>query len=262
MSTHIDILEQRESLKRPLVGSAILHLTIFGAFLFLTWYEQRGRVMWGDPHSMGGAVGITPISQIPLPSKGGLVNPVANDTESAVPTPPAKPQPERRTAPEPKPDAIAIKGKSKTAPRESARRQTYRSETADRQNQLYSTEGQALSSPMFGGQSGSGGVGIGSGSPFGNRYGYYLELLRQRIAEKWRTNDVNPRLSSAPPVIVVFDIYRDGGVRNVRLLQGSGDSTLDYSAQRAVYEASPLPPLPPGFDRNSATIEFWFQLKR
>jgi len=37
---------------------------------------------------------------------------------------------------------------------------------------------------------------------------------------------------------------------------------LDYSAQRAVYEASPFPHLPDAYDRNDATVEFWFELRR
>jgi TonB family protein len=119
-----------------------------------------------------------------------------------------------------------------------------------------------MSSTMFGGMSGSGGVGVGAGSPFGSQYGYYVDLLRQRVSEKWRTQDVDPRLQTAPPVIVSFDIQRDGTVSNIRLLQRSGTSTLDFSAQRAIMEASPLPPLPAGYTGRFATIEFWFQLKR
>ena len=34
------------------------------------------------------------------------------------------------------------------------------------------------------------------------------------------------------------------------------------AAQRAITEASPFEPLPAGYDGSSATIEFWFQLKR
>jgi len=82
------------------------------------------------------------------------------------------------------------------------------------------------------------------------------------VAEKWHTGDVDPRIKTAPPVIVTFDLQRDGSVRNVRVAQSSGNSVLDYSAQRAIYDASPLPALPSGYERNDATIEFWFELRR
>ena len=41
--------------------------------------------------------------------------------------------------------------------------------------------------------------------------------------------------------IVTFDLQRDGSVRNVRIAQSSGNKALDYSAQRAIYDASPFP---------------------
>ncbi len=112
------------------------------------------------------------------------------------------------------------------------------------------------------GQTGSGGVGMGPGGAFGNRFGYYRTLLEQQVGRRWRTNDVNPALQTAPPVIVTFVIRRDGSSSDVRLEQSSGDKALDYSAMRAIYEASPFPPLPAGYERNDARIEFWFQLKR
>jgi TonB family protein len=45
-------------------------------------------------------------------------------------------------------------------------------------------------------------------------------------------------------------------------MQRSGNPTLDYSAQRAVLEAAPFPPLPAGFERDSARVEINFELKR
>ena len=111
------------------------------------------------------------------------------------------------------------------------------------------------------GQTGSGGVGIGQGGAFGTRFGAYRDLLEQSVARRWHTAGVDPRLQTAPPVIVTFVIRRDGSSSDVRLEQSSGDKALDYSAQRAIYEASPFPPLPAQYERNDARIEFWFQLK-
>ena len=115
---------------------------------------------------------------------------------------------------------------------------------------------------MFGAQTGTGGVGMGLGGAFGSRFGWYRDLLEQRVAQKWRTEDVDPRLQTAPPVIVTFDLLRSGAIRDVRVLQSSGNLALDRSAQRAIYEASPFPALPQGYERDAARIEFWFQLKR
>ncbi len=265
MREHVDILDQTESLRKPFFASIGLHIAVFAALVGYGAVVTRGKFTWGDPGSSGGGgvVGITPVSQIALPSRGGPINPVANDTESNVPLPPKEEKAKVRTRAE-DPDAIALKTKrtKRKLSDVSASYQRYRANPNARGNQLYSSAGQAMSSTMFGGMSGSGGVGVGAGSPFGTKYGYYVDLLRQRVSEKWRTQDVDPRLQTAPPVIVSFDIQRDGSVSNIRLLQRSGTSTLDFSAQRAIMEASPLPPLPAGYSGRSATIEFWFQLKR
>jgi protein TonB len=112
------------------------------------------------------------------------------------------------------------------------------------------------------GQTGSGGVGIGQGGAFGNRFGYYRDLLEQSVARRWRTAGVDPRLQTAPPVIVTFVIGRNGSTSDVRVVQSSGNRALDDSALRAIYEAGPFPPLPAQYERDDARIEFWFQLRR
>jgi protein TonB len=264
VTARADILDQRESLGKPLLISTVLHVAVAAAILASGIVSSRPRELWGNPNSLGGSsVGITPVSQIPLPSRGGPVNPLANDTESTVPAPPApKPVPKalpKRPA-EPPPDAVALKSKGQPAARPQAAARS-KLETPQSPGQLYSSTGRALSSPMVG-QTGSGGVGIGAGGAFGTRFGYYRDLLEQAIGRRWRTNDVDPRLRTAPPVIVTFTIRRDGSISDVRVEQSSGNRALDYSAQRAIYEAAPFPPLPAGYERNEARIEVQFELQR
>ncbi len=261
MAGHPDILDEREQLRNPLLGSVGLHAAILAAAL-VSGYVTTDREMFGDANSFGGgSVSITPVSRIALPSRAGRINPVANPTESTVPQPPPKPEARKRA--EPKPDAVPIKSRNapKTESKVDASEQRYRPQREERSNQLYSPTGQALTSPMFA-TAGSGNVGVGASNPFGNRFGAYAALIQEAVGRKWRTNDVDPRLQTAPPVIATFELYRDGSVRNIRLLQRSGNYALDVSAQRAITEAAPLPPLPREFEGNVVTIEFWFQLKR
>lgn len=263
MPAHVNILEGRESLRNPLLVSLLMHGLVFSSIALYATLGNRGRVLWGDPHSLGGggSVGITAVAQIPLPARSGAANPLANDTESRVPRPP-QPLP-KPAAKAPEPDAIPLRGRklSGSEKRERMTADMFRPQPQKR-NQLYSSAGQALSSNMFGAQTGTGGVGVGPGSAFGSKYAWYRDLLEQRIAQKWRTGDVDPRIQTAPPVIITFEILRNGSVRNVRILTGSGNGTLDNSAQRAVYDAAPFPALPADYERNSAQIEIWFQLKR
>jgi protein TonB len=260
---HADILDQADSLHKPLLGSVALHAVVFGTLILWGVALSGSHENWGDSNSGApGSVAINPVSKIPLPSRSGIVNPLANDTESAVPTPPPAAKAKQQAPPE-EPDAIPIKSRTHPKASEVARSaaNAWRAKQPDRPNQLYSEAGPALVSNMIG-QTGSGGVGVGEGSPFGNRFGNYVTILRQRVADKWHTTDIDPRIHTLPTAIVTFDLMRDGSARNVRIAQTSGNQALDYSAQRAIYDASPFPPLPPAFERNDAVIEFWFELKR
>jgi len=259
MAGHVDILEDREALWPTVVASVALHALLFGAIY--NYASGSPRDSWGNPNGIGGggAVGVTAVSRIPLPGRSGERNPLANDTTSRAPAPPKTDPKAARTPP---PDAIPLRGRTPaerpTRPRETA--QAYRAQP-DRPNQVYSSTGQALQSDMLGGGQ-PGAVGVGPRGSLGSRFGWYRDLLEQRVGQKWRTDDVDARVQKAPPVIMTFDIMRNGQIRNVRLLQSSGNRGLDYSAQRAIYEAAPFPGLPSAFERDSAQIEFWFQLRR
>lgn len=263
MSPHVDILDEQESLRRPLIGSVALHVGIVAFMLLFTWWHNRGRVQFGDPNAMGGSVGITPVASIPLPHRSGQRNPVANDTESQVP---ARPKPvEAKAAPKEDPAAIALKSKNqpKRVSEQIARNQRYTPPGADARNQVYSSTGAAVSSPMYGGQAGMGGTGIGN-SVFGERLGWYAQLLQQTLANKWSIESarIPVHVQTSRRTTLVFEILRDGTIRNVRVLESSGMPDVDYAAQRAVLTASPLRRLPEEFERNVANVEFWFQLQR
>lgn len=257
MSQHADILDERESLRNPLFGSILLHSAIAAlAILYAATSPKIER--WGDPKSLGGgAVGITPVERIPIQSREGRINPVANDTESQIPSAPAKPQPKQAVKEDPK--AIALKSRTPSKPAPASTPQKYSSVKESRPNQVYSSTGQAATSPMFSQAAGGGGVGSGSTSPFGNRFGYYEQLLRDKVARNWRSQDLDSSVRN--PVVVVFDILRSGNVQNVRVTQSSGNFAMDQSAQRAILMSNPFPPLPTQYERESATIEFWFRLQ-
>ena len=109
---------------------------------------------------------------------------------------------------------------------------------------------------------GAGRVGTGANTTLGSRFGAYSALIQERITQRWRTGDVDANIRTAPQVVVNFEIQRDGTIGAPRIVQGSGIATLDFSVRRAILEASPFPPLPKEFERNSATVEFVFELKR
>jgi protein TonB len=257
-----DLLEEREQLGAPLMAAIAVHMVLAAVIVVYTHIGSQAREPWGTPNSLGGggSVLIDPVSKIALPNRSSRFNPVANDTQSLVPAAP-KPEPAKQAVQE-DPDVVRLKGReAKDRKTQQSAKQRYTPPDATRPGQIYSSTGAAASSDMYGATAaGSGSVGTTAGGPFGNRFGYYEQLLRQRVAQNWRTETIP--LQTAPTVIVMFEIVRNGSIRNVRLLQRSGNPTLDYSCQRAIESAAPFPPLPQGFERDSAVIEFWFQLKR
>jgi periplasmic protein TonB len=256
MDQHADILDQQESLGGPFVQSVLMHAGIAGALIVSTISFQHSHQVWGSTNtSAGNAVAVNAVKSIPLPSRPGIVNPVANDTESLVPQAP-KPEPKKKVeVPE---KAIPLKSRlAKKQPRPESL-QRYRPQPPAA-NQVFSRDAPAAVSPMFQ-KPGSGGVGVGPNSAFGNQFGAYADLVVQRVTEKWQTTGLAGM--HLPMAVITFDILRDGSVKNAQISQRSGNSTLDYSALRAVMDAGPFPPLPPNYSGSLTNVELRFQLQQ
>jgi TonB family protein len=257
---HPDILEEREPLSRAFLAALTLHVTLLAAMGIYAWMNAH-RDSFGAQNAGGGAIGIEAVKSIPL-LHSGEQNPVANDTESQVPQQPAKPV-EKVKAEKVSPKAVALKMKEKRRPAEVAsERQRFRPFKEIDQNQVFAKQAPQVSNPLFSAMPGSGRIGTGANTTLGTRFAGYAQQIQQLVAQKWHTNDVDARVQTAPVVIASFDLMRDGNIRNLRVLQQSGIAALDYSVQRAILEASPFPPIPPGFERDSAKVEFTFELKR
>ena len=243
-----------QNLRNPFAVSLALHAAIGLAFLGLTlWKMQSAENQFGAENPGAGAYSVGVVNSINLPSRQAPVQPLADDSPSEIEPSPAK----EKKKPKPLFDDEGIKLDDKP----SLRKQSGATTASNDPNRVTSNIGQAASSPMFK-QVGGGGIGIGQNAPIGKNFGWYAELIRQKVAENWKPDEVNPAGRSSKPAIVTFVIQRDGTVKNIRLATPSGVSALDYSAQRAVQQASPFPKLPDQFDKDSAMIEFWFELKR
>ena len=258
MNPHADILDQPEPWQRGFWLALILHVTLFTLFSIYNYMASHGD-RFGAPNAGGGAIGVEAVKAIPL-AHAGEKNSVASNTESQVPQRPTKAV-EQAKKEKVSPKAIALKSREKKrtadAPTE---KQRFRPFKELEPNQSFATQAPQVASPLYSAMPGSGRIGTGANTTLGNRFAGYAQQIQQLVAQKWRTSDVEAR--AGPPVVASFDLMRDGRIRNLQLLQKSGISTLDYSVQRAILEASPFPPIPAGFDRDSAKVEFVFELKR
>src|ERR1019366_6668902 len=175
MSPHVDILDQPERLASSFFGSLAFHGMLVAAVAGLGWVQSRNTISMGDPNGgRFGSVAVTPVSSIPLPRHSGPKNPVASDTESAVPVSVSKAKPTPKVT-EPDPKAIAIPSRNAKAARPTpaaAPPDKWRATQKDLANQLYSTAGTRVSTADYA-MAGGGGVGVGNNSPFGNQFGAY-----------------------------------------------------------------------------------------
>ncbi len=88
------------------------------AVIGVGWVQSRNTISLGDPNGGRlGAVAVTPLSSIALPSHAGPKNPVATIPQSAVPTPVSKAKPAPKVkAPDPKAIPIPSRNAKLTRP--------------------------------------------------------------------------------------------------------------------------------------------------
>ena len=255
MTNHpIDLLDEPSGLGGSIGKSFGLHVAIVAALV--AWAVWRGpQNTMGDENALGGAIGVGVVNSIPLPQSSGIRNPVADDSESEAPR-----EKEKQLKEEKEKEALEKLLERDLKPTSSKPKSTTSETKEVAENQARSSESR-VSSPLFGGTMGSGGIGARS-STFGDQFGAYVQALQQRISSKWRAAELDARLKSVPICIVAFEIERDGRVRGLRVVQSSGNQELDLSALRAVTEASPFEPLPQGYQSPVAKMEVGFKLQR
>lgn len=109
------------------------------------------------------------------------------------------------------------------------------------------------------------GVGMdrsGGGGLEGFPFAYYLLRIRDKISSNWFQSIVVGDVSGQYEVTVFFRIQRDGRVTDVQVEESSGISSLDMSAQRAVYASNPMPPLPQAYGEDTLNVHFEFHYER
>jgi TonB family protein len=92
------------------------------------------------------------------------------------------------------------------------------------------------------------------GIPSDFHFTYYVERMLALIESRW----YKPAVPSGTRARVRFRILREGRLEEIQLEESSGVSSFDRAALRALYAANPLPPLPPGYGKQSLTVHLSF----
>jgi TonB family protein len=224
-------------MKRALVISAAAHLTI----LILLWQVSltlSRPVTRGYPRLMTAKL-------VVKPAAGGASKQDASEPSVAVEAAP-KPEPPPKPAAETKQPAkvvVPAKPEKKTLP--AAKQNTPSSSGASGNTAKSAGTGS-------GGTSGGGNVMKIDAEEF--PFPYYLVQVQNKIEQQWHA----PSRQEQRTTTVYFKISRTGEVEDVKIEQSSGNALFDQAAMRAVYYASPLPPLPAGSGLQSLGVHFDF----
>jgi len=259
MRARADIYSEQDSWKRPLIWSAGLHGSLVAVvFIYAAVVGGFHGEDWGGSTSGGGAMSATLVSKsaIPLPRQEVQTeNILANES-------PGLTQSQPKQVEQPPPEAIPIPEKTikPTKPKPSIDKSKI---TPPQSNVVpYGESGPVNAPTTMVNLSGSpGGLSFGSGD-FGARYAWYVDAVRRKVSDNWHKYEIDPNISNARRVYITFEILRNGDATNIEVEQSSGVPSLDYSATRALQRIDTFGPLPPGYNGNKVSVEFWFDYKK
>jgi protein TonB len=287
MPLDADIYGYRQTLTPSLVVSTALHAALVACLFFVPALLSRGGQEWGSNGSggaSGGAMSAKLVSGIPLPPKPnanpknvlatenpGLSRPLpapatkAKEDETAIALPgrdsKVKPKPEKEKTPVANPSGLH----TAQTPNVVTSSKPQPNQVAKVDNTIPYGEGGPAVGPYTGVQIGNstGGMtfGEGGGGTFGSLFGWYTDIVANKVHQAW-VSEVNPTITSANRVYITFDIARNGNPSNIRVEHTSGIPSLDQSALRALQRIDTFGPLPQGYSGNHVSVEFWFDYRR
>ena len=253
-----EIFFEHERWGHNLAWSAALHVGVTVAIIAYAWIATGGHGSnWGAGGG-GSAMGVTLVSNVPLPA-----NPV--QTQSVLATESkgvSKSQPKPAVE---EPQAIPIP--EKNAKKKPARQptETQRQPQPEPQEQASNVVpfGEGGPAKSFSAGAATGGIGFtGTAGDFGSRYGWYVQIIQQKTQQSWLAYEVDRRITQAPRVYIVFDILRDGRPTNAHVEQSSGIPSLDVSAVRAIQRIDTFGPLPADYAGSKLSVEWYFDYNK
>jgi len=260
MAASTDIYTEHSRLTRPLAWSAGLHVAFTVCVVLYAMFVQGLRgTGWGSGGG-GDAMGATLVTSVPLPASAvQTTNVLATESKGL-----SKSQPKVQ---EQEPEAIAIPDKNskiKPKPKTTATQRKAEPEPEE-SNQIPYGEGGPVSGPytMFSAANAQGGIGVTGGTgDFGTRYAWYVRVIQQKVQDNWLKYEIDPRITEAHRVYVVWDVGRDGSPRNVQVEQSSGVPSLDQSAVRALQRIDTFGPLPSDYSGSKISVEWYFDYNK
>lgn len=242
------------------VRAVALHILIAAFCVCLAIYVPGHTEHWGENASAVGSIQASMVSAIPLPTKVAPVEKSVLASDNVTPAP--KPPPKEATQPPPKPTDVLIKEKTpktppKVAPVEQPTPPKHPQPTPETPKAATGDNATQLPEALTQLKNGTAAATV-QDRTFGVRYGYYLRIISQIVAQNWITQEADPASSQGKHAVVLFDVNRDGVPQNIRIETKSGSPSLDASALHALQRVDSFGPLPAG---DHITVEFVFDYK-
>lgn len=252
---------ERERLGGPVAKSGLLHLLVVGSLLGYAYAHNLFHGgEWGTNASQEGSIQATLVSSaaLPLPQD----HPPTDNVLSTETPSPAPAIPEQKLSPIPLPDAIPIPEKptpaKKTAPpkpQSPPRRQP--PPPQQRNKAAYGEAAPANVARATASNANSNSIAV-TGGDFGSRFGWYVDVIKQKVAQNWYLQEVQPGTPAGATVYIQFTVARDGSVSDPRISTSSGFPSLDSSGLRAIQRVDNFGPLPPGYNESSLNVLYHF----
>jgi protein TonB len=258
MRKSFDQLE-REQMGRPMRISIVFHICVCAALVLVIFVSKFFHgAEWGN-NAPAGAIQATLVSSapsIPLPQ---IVPP--NKEVLATETPSQAPAiPEKKTEAVPLPNAVPIQAKpqpkkkvehQKVPQRVKPKRVEHRANYGERQAANMPHAPQTTQTPAKT-------VVVNQGGSFASMYGWYVQLIQQKVSNSWFEQEVDPSTPAGTKVTITFEISSGGGVSDIQISQPSGSPTLNNSALRAIQRVGSFPQLPQGYPGRYINVGYTF----
>jgi len=251
------------NLRNYIIYSIVFHVVVSVAVFSATLLERRGNTWGGSGGKLGGTkVSLVPAAGIPMPKETNVTDSKTVDpTKGIYKEEPPKP-------PEPKTDATKIpKFKEEKPLPPSHKSKVFESKAPPPPNAVPYGKGGTPDIPTGYSQNpGGGSLGVSTqgqgGGNFDARYPWYVDAVRNRVRQAWDQSTIEPGVRAArrAHTVMTFRINPDGRISNIRLSQTSGNSSMDYSAMRALQNIDAFRPLPNDFIGSYVEVTFDFDL--
>lgn len=257
-SSDTDILDQPDGIGSPFAKSTLMHVLVVGLLIGYGYlHNLLHGTEWGANSSQEGAIQATLVSTaaLPLPQDHPPTdNVLATETPSSAPA-----LDEQKTEPLPLPDAIPIPEKQtppkkETKPKPQTQPPPPHPVPQKPQNKANFGEAAPANVPRSTASTNSNSPVAVTGGDFGSRFGWYVDVIKRKVAQDWYTQEVDPGTPAGATVFVQFTVARDGSPGSISLATPSSSPSLNSSCLHAVQRVDTFGPLPAGYNESSLNV--------